>query len=234
MSTFLLNHPISHTLVINAILFTAFLIVGVNVIALGEIFRVPRAAWPTSTTSRLRWIAAGFFGVLLLPVAVIVSFGVGHNGMLLMLAGLPSPAIWWLYTRKRLQVNVAGLGLPWPSSKGSERKLFFGAADTKTLKVMRFAIGVLAYIGFSLSFTAVNKWTVGDPTYIDAVGPSGATIHPRPYIVAACPTSVRETLHMIGFVYLSGHNYQRWTVVPFPGHLDEVLLDTDSGKVICP
>jgi len=44
----------------------------------------------------------------------------------------------------------------------------------------------------------------------------------------------REAVHLIGSVDLDGHSYQRWSVVPVAGHLDEILLDMDSGTVVCP
>jgi hypothetical protein len=220
--------------VISVILFGAILIMLANVSVVREVFRVPREAWPSGTASRLRWIAAGLGSTLLYPVAILFSIGwAGHDGMLLMLAALPAPLTWWLYTRKRLQANMARLGLPWSAVAGSDRQVFFGPADTKPLKVFRLAVGVCAFIGFINVQSAVMKWTEGDPTsYV--VGPDNTTIHPRPYIEAACPTSVREALHLIGSTEVNGHFYERWSVVPFPGHLDEVFLDTDSGKVICP
>ena len=170
------------------------------------------------------------------PLSAIVSIGwVGHDGLLLCLPSLPFVALWWLYTRRRLQARAAEIGLSWPARRSSPgRQWFFGTADTKTLRGMRFAIGVLALIGFSGVMQGFTQWTVGDPTFIDGAGPNGTTIHPRPYIVAACPASVREALHLIGFVDLDGHSYQRWSVVPVPGHVDEVLLDMDSGIVVCP
>jgi hypothetical protein len=175
------------------------------------------------------------FSTLVYPLSLIVSIGwVGHDGLLLCVPSLPFAATWWLYTRGRLQARAADIGLRWPIRQSSQRRLFFGAADTKPLKVMRFGICVLALIGFSGLMQGVTTWAVGDPSFIDAVGPRGPTIHPRPYIDSACPASVRQALHLIGFVDLDGHSYQRWSVVPVPGYLDEVLLDVDSGTVVCP
>jgi hypothetical protein len=235
LSTFLLNHPISHVFVINVVLGVVALSLNFVADTLIEVFGVPAGAWAPGTAARPWWIAAGLFSVLLYPLSIIVSIGwAGHNGLLLCLPSLPFAALWWLHTRRRLQARATEIGLPWRIRQSSKRQWFFGTADTKTLKVMRFAIGVLAVIGFSGLMQGFTSWTVGDPSSIDGLGPNGATIHPRPYIVAACPASVHEVLHLIGFVDLDGHSYDRWSVVPVPGHLDEVLLDTDSGTVLCP
>ena len=236
MSTFLLNHPISHVVVINVVLFVVALSFGLVAVTLAEVFRVPAGAWARGTTARSWWIAAGVFSALLYPLSAIVSIGwAGHDGLLLCLPSLPFVALWWLYTRRRLQTRAADIGLSWPARQSSQRRQwFFGTADTKMLKSTRFAIGVLAFIGFSGVMQGFTTWTVGDPASIDGLGANGATIQPRPYIVAACPASVREALHLIGFADLSGHSYERWSVVPVPGHLDEVLLDMDSGTVVCP
>jgi hypothetical protein len=205
-------------------------------LTLVEVVRVPAGAWAQGAAARSWWIAAGVFSVLLHPLSAIVSIGwVGHDGLLLCLPSLPFVALWWLHTRRRLQARAAEIGLAWPARQSSHgRQLLFGTADTKPLKGMRFAIAVLALIGFSGLMQGFTQWTVGDPTYIDGLGPNGKTIHPRPYIVAACPASVREAMHLIALVDLDGHSYQRWSVVPVTGHLDEVLLDMDSGIVVCP
>ncbi|WP_152648599.1 hypothetical protein [Streptacidiphilus anmyonensis] len=60
-------------------------------------------------------------------------------------------------------------------------------------------------------------------------------IAPKPWIEEHCTTSVVRALHLDNAgVEENGHYYQRWTVTPKPGHLDRVLLDMDSGTVICP
>jgi hypothetical protein len=235
LSSFLVNHPISHAFAISVVLcvFALGLILVLDTVI--EVFRVLPAAWPPGTMARPRWIVAGFLSLFLYPLSFIVAIGwTGHDGLLLSLPSLAFVAIWRLGTRKRLHARAAEIGLPSASRPSSKRQLLFGAADTKTLKATRFAIGVLAFIGLGVSMPAFTTWTVGDPTSIYGVGPGGATIHPRAYIVAACPASVRKTLHLIGSVDKGTDSYQRWSVVPLPGHLDEVLLDTDSGAVICP
>ena len=236
MSTFLLNHPISHVVAINVVLFVVALSLGLVTVTLVEVFRVPAGVWARGTTARSWWIAVGSFSALLYPLSAVVSIGwAGHDGLLLCLPSLPFVALWWLYARRRLQARAVEARLSWPAPPPSQRRHWlFGTAETKAVKSTRFVIGVLAIIGFTVVMQGFTKWTVGDPTVIDGLGTNGATIHPRPYIVAACPASVREALHLIGFVDLDGHSYERWSVVPLPGHLDEVLLDMDSGTVMCP
>ena len=136
MSTFLLNHPISHVVVINVVLFVVALSFGLVAVTLAEVFRVPAGAWARGTTARSWWIAAGVFSALLYPLSAIVSIGwAGHDGLLLCLPSLPFVALWWLYTRRRLQTRAADIGLSWPARQSSQRRQwFFGTADTKTLK----------------------------------------------------------------------------------------------------
>ncbi len=235
MSTFLLNHPISHRSLMNVVLGALTLFYFLVAVTLGEIFRVLASVWPPHTSSRPRWVVAGIASAVIYPVSLIISVGwTGHDGLFLCLASVPFVAAWWLRTRGRLQARADEIGVPWVRPQVPRQRLLFGAADTKALRVMRLVIGIMAFIGFSITFTAFNKWTVGDPDAIDSVGPHHVTIHPRAYIVAECPASVRKALHLIGDADSHGHYYQRWSVVPKPGHLDEVFLDTDSGAVICP
>lgn len=85
---------------------------------------------------------------------------------------------------------------------------------------------------FTLAFV-LNIVTIQDVFKLPANVWPRTAVRAR-WVVAGVVSILLFCLRLAGFVTLKGRDYQRWSVVPKPGHLDEVLLDIDSGTVICP
>jgi hypothetical protein len=213
MSSFLVNHPISDTLLINAALCGIGVTLFVGFTTLRDILQVPRTLWPAAGRSRRAWIITGWVALLLFPLGWVAAI------------------YWWGRVRRQLE-----------SHRPPETYFPFGPLGTLfsdesslSLWIGRSALGFFAVVGLVVGAPAFGQWAVGDPTTIYDVGSPSRTVDPRLYIRDNCPISVRRVLHLgSNDVELDGHSYQRWSVVPLPGHLDEVLFDTDSGHVICP
>lgn len=60
-------------------------------------------------------------------------------------------------------------------------------------------------------------------------------VNPKELIERSCEHSLERVVHLDeGSVELWKDWYQRWVVIPKPGHPDRVLLNTTTGKTICP
>ena len=214
MSSFLANHPISHTLLVSTVFVAIYVTLFTSITTLRDIRRIPQVLWPAAGRSRRRWVIAGWVGLLLFPLGAIAAI------------------FWWARVRRHLAA------LPKPPETffpfGPLSPLFSDEGGA-SLWILRSAIGLFALVGFIVGGPAIGRWAVGDPTDVNIGGAHSRSVNPRTYIQDNCPLSVRRTQHLeSNDVELDGHSYQRWSVVPVPGHLDEVLVDTDSGHVICP
>lgn len=207
MSDFFLNHPIPPAALwdfLSVSVASGFVLV---VTALVEMIRVPVPAWPAANASRRRWTALCSVGALLVPLGLAVA------------------AVWVIRILPRLDAHA---------DPPRRRWWLFQAATTRAGKVGRVVVFALAVLEFGRLLHGLGNWALGDPdtVYISRLD---RYVKPRAYIAAQCPGSVRRVLHVASNeVRLDGHDYQRWSVDPLPGHLDQVLLDSDSGKVVCP
>lgn len=73
----------------------------------------------------------------------------------------------------------------------------------------------------------------GDPATVSIVR-LGREVHPKATIAQACRHSVIRVRHLEEAGVGPDSRYQRWSVEPVGGHVDRVLLDTVTGKTICP
>jgi len=232
MSQYLVNHPLPPFLVARVTVAGFGLALIFFLGTLIDIGKVDRTLWRVTGRSMWRWLGlalapAAFFVVAVLVALVTLNVRVW---MILLVAGAPSVIVncaWWFVFRPRLMAEArassATVVPPRPTAGSIARA------------IGSWVVMIAACAAFGSFTQAVLDWTVGDPTAVYDVGPHHATIQPRAYIDAHCPGSVRATRHLIsGNVTMGGDSYQRWSVLPRPGHMDEVLLDTDSGKVICP
>ncbi len=183
-----------------------------NIFTLAEVLSVPPHAWTAADVNRGRWTALAGASVLLLPLGLVTS-------------------TWWgLRIRARLE----------QAAPGSTRTVFrrratvFEAATTWPARLSRVVLVTLAAIGLALGMPKLLHAAVGDPSHV-SVGNMNHDIAPKTWIEQHCTGSVVRALHLDNpAVEENGHDYQRWTVLPKPGHVDRVLLDLDSGTVICP
>ena len=210
MSAFLANHPLPPRFIANTVGIAILLLAAFAVTTLAAILRVDREAWPAAGHSRRRWVAIGVGGLVVLPVGAATS------------------VVW------RAKVRPAVLAASSKASAVRDPYRLFGAVTTFKGRAGRVAIAVIAAFSIIGAYSAVIRWSVGDPDTV-YITDLGREIQPRPYIAAACPGAIRKTLHLVDpDVLLNHHDYQRWSVAPAPGHMDQVLLDPDSGHVICP
>ena len=213
MSSLLVNHPISHRFLVVTALCVIWVMLLVSAATARDVLRVPRALWPAAGRSRRVWLVAAWVGLLLFPLGSVAAI------------------FWWGRVRPQLEAHR----LPETFFPVGPFGLLFSDESTVPLWIARSAIGFFAIVGLVVSAPAVTQWTVGDPTSVYGPGTNGKSVEPRLYIRKSCPLSVRRVLHLeSNDVELNGHSYQRWSVVPLPGHLDEVLFDPVSGHVICP
>lgn len=210
MSAFLANHPLPPRFIANTVAIAILLLAAFAVTTLAAILRVDREAWPSAGHSRRRWVAIGIGGLVVLPISAATS------------------VVW----RARVQPTL--LAASEKASAVRDPYGLFGALTTFKGRAARVAIAVIAAFSIIGANSAVMPWIVGDPDTV-YITDLGREIQPRPYIARACPGVIRKTLHLVDSgVVLNHADYQRWSVVPAPGHMDQVLLDLDSGHVICP
>jgi hypothetical protein len=184
-----------------------------NILLLADVLSAGRHAWPAAGLSRRRWIVAAVASLVLLPMGLVVS------------------ALWRLRTRRRLaEVEPGGVN-PFFNPKKSS---VFDAATTWPARLFRGLLVALAVVGVGLGVPRLIHDSVGDPAGV-GITDLNHDIAPKPWIEEHCITSVVRALHLDNAgVEETGHYYQRWTVTPKPGHVDRVLLDMESGAVICP
>ncbi|GIH21375.1 hypothetical protein [Rugosimonospora africana] len=207
MSDFFINHPIPPATLRDFLSVSLAVSVVLVVIAVIEMARIPVPVWPAANVSRRRWLTRCGIGVPLVPLGLVVA------------------ALWAIRILPRLDAHI------YPPRRGS---WLFRPATTRTDKAERVVIFVLAMLEFGTLLHGFGNWTIGDPgtVYISNLNHD---IKPRTYIAAQCPGSVRRALHLVSDeMRLDGHDYQQWSVDPVPGHLNEVLLDTDTGQILCP
>ncbi|WP_377266890.1 hypothetical protein [Peterkaempfera sp. SMS 1(5)a] len=183
-----------------------------NILTLADMVSVAPHAWPAARLSRRRWAAVACASVVLLPL------------------GLAVIPLWRLRLRPRLEETVPGSVRPF-FKRGPT---IFDAATTWYSRLFRFALVVLAVIGIGLGMPKLLRTSVGDPSHV-SITDASHDIAPKSWIEQHCKSSVVRALHLDNpVVEENGHDYQRWTVTPKYGHVDRVLLDVDSGRVICP
>ncbi|MBF9069018.1 hypothetical protein [Streptacidiphilus fuscans] len=184
-----------------------------NILTLADVLSAGRHAWSAAGLNRRRWIAATVVSLVLLPMGLVVS------------------AMWRLRARRRLAEVDPGSVNPLFNPKKSS---LFDAATTWPARLVRGLLVALAAVGVGLGVPRLIHDSVGDPAEV-GITDLNHDIAPKPWIEQHCTTSVVHALHLDNAgVQENGHYYQRWTVTPKPGHLDRVLLDMDSGTVICP
>ena len=183
-----------------------------NIFTLADMLSVTPHAWPAAHVKRRSWTALACASVVLVPI------------------GLAVVPLWCLRIRPRLE----------EAAPGSVRAFFkrgptiFDAATTWFSRLGRVVLVVLAAVGVGLGMPELLHAGVGDPSRV-AITDISHDIAPKPWIEQHCTGSVVRALHLDNpVVEVNGHEYQRWTVTPEPGHVDRVLLDLDSGTVICP
>ncbi|WP_042377426.1 hypothetical protein [Streptacidiphilus melanogenes] len=185
----------------------------VNALALADVLAVARPAWAAAGLSRRRWVAAAAAGLVMLPM------------------GLAVIPLWRLRARRRLDEACPGSVNPYFDAR---RSSVFDAAVTWPARLFRVMLVVLAAVGIGLGAPRLLHDSVGDPAQVDITDLRHPTA-PKPWIEEHCTNSVVQALHLDdAVVEENGHDYQRWTVTPRPGHVDRVLLDMDDGTVICP
>jgi hypothetical protein len=204
VSAFLQDHPLPPHFFAHVVFDVTLVLVWFAFTTYLAIVRVDRQAWRAAGRSRRRWLVTAGIGVFVPPAGAVTSI------------------VW----RAKVQPTL--------SAVPRDPYRLFGAASTFTGRAVRVVIAGIAAITLANAVNAVTAWSVGDPDTV-YIGALGHDIQPRPYITGACHGTVLKTLHLENpAVLLHHHDYQRWTVVPVAGHLDRVLLDTDSGAVICP
>lgn len=188
------------------------LLLVAGILTLSEVLSVPPGAWTAARLDRRRWTALAGASVLLLPLGLVVS------------------AMWHLRVRPRLEQAAPG----GTRAIFRKRPTLFDAATTWPARLGRALLVVLAATGLALGVPGLLHAAAGDPGHV-GIGGMSDDIAPRPWIERHCTASVVRALHLDDAdVRENGHDYQRWTVTPRPGHVDRVLLDLDSGTVICP
>jgi hypothetical protein len=210
VSAYLQNHPLPPYRLFDVAFTVTVALVVFAVTTYIAIARIDRQAWPATGRSRGHWLVIAGIGVLVPPAGAVTSI------------------VW----RAKIQPKLLAHSNP-PAVVRDPYRLF-GAASTFTGRSVRVIGYSIAMFSIVTALRDVTVWSVGDPghVYIDALGHD---IQPRPYITGACHGTVLKTLHLEDpNVQLNHHSYQRWTVTPTAGHLDRVLLDTDTGTVICP
>jgi hypothetical protein len=233
MSNFLLSHPISHLVLMQIRSAVCTLIVVFCFVTLLGIQGVPRDLWSSTKRSRRTWITLAAAASLLSAVGVITIFFSEYLGAAMVATAGLVPVAWWGWPRRDLRAQAAARGLPDPMVSG-RRNILFDGSPSWASRVFRILLAVFAAVGLSIVWNSFDQWTIGDPDTV-FITDLNHDIQPKPYIAAACPDITASTLHFSwNDPAFKGHSYQRWTVVPKPGHLDEVFLDTDTGKVICP
>lgn len=103
---------------------------------------------------------------------------------------------------------------------------------------------VVLLAGALVSFGDLMENTIHRPTDPTSVtigeGPDTRDIDPRAEIESQCADVIKRVGHIdeepggpSPVVTYDGVDYERWRVIPQPGHSDRVLLNMDTGKVTC-
>jgi hypothetical protein len=73
----------------------------------------------------------------------------------------------------------------------------------------------------------------GDPKGVN-IDQLNREIDPKAAIASACHNTITGVKHLENPAVGPDDRYQRWSVVPIDGHVDRAMLDTRTGKVVCP
>lgn len=85
-------------------------------------------------------------------------------------------------------------------------------------------------------------YRVSDPSTVRiGAGTNARDINPKAAIETQCADAIQRVGHIdeenggpSPVVTYDGVSYERWRVVPKPGHADRVLLNMSTGEVVCP
>ena len=138
-------------------------------------------------------------------------------GIIVVPLGLIATWFWWF---------ILGPSLHEPVAPGAPHA--FTSAIRRTSRVV---VAVLAIWGFTAGIFSLINGLTPDPRRV-YITPAG--IVPQSYIVAHCPNSVVRVDRLDSRAFGADSNMERWDVTPRPGHVDVVLLNLDTGEVVCP
>ncbi|MFG1876487.1 hypothetical protein ACGFIV_16765 [Sphaerisporangium sp. NPDC049003] len=96
--------------------------------------------------------------------------------------------------------------------------------------------GLAGYGAYSIADDYLSPMLYGHPDSV-YIASLGKDVEPKSFIEKNCVHSVIGVKALEeSSIEIKGDSdiYQRWTVIPKPGHIDRVLMSTVSGKVICP
>jgi hypothetical protein len=104
------------------------------------------------------------------------------------------------------------------------------------------AIYLLLIVCFTFAMThalnAWHDWRSEDPTSVSiGAEEDSREIDPRQAIATQCSEVIEAVGHIDEpnpVVTYHGVDYERWRVEPKLGHMDRVLLNFETGEVICP
>jgi hypothetical protein len=141
-------------------------------------------------------------------------------GVLVAPLGLVVSALWWIRIARDLPHSASAnwTGPSWPAAAGRTR---------------HEAGRVLAVMGFLALLTTGARSLEADPETVN-ITQLGHDIEPRPYIASQCPDSVLSVGHIADPAFGADPDLERWEVTPRAGHVDIVLLNVETGEVICP
>jgi hypothetical protein len=141
-------------------------------------------------------------------------------GVVVVPVGVVAALYWWLRAGRTVRPQrVVGSPGAWT------------AAGARTLRKGGI---LLACVGIGSLTSGVLTAFTPDPgkVYITQLG---RDIAPRTYIVEHCRNSVAKAGHLDRRAFSGADGrFERWDVTPLPGHVDVMLLDTQTGEVICP
>jgi len=172
VSAFFANHPLPAHFIANTASIGLVLSAALAITTLIAILRADQQAWTLAGHSRRRWVVIAVAGLAVLPVAAVTSL------------------VW----RARIQPKLLAASSP-PAGLPDPSRLF-AAVTTFKGRAVRTAIAVIAMLSVADAASAINVWTVGDPDTV-SITRLGHDVEPRSHITAACPTTVRKTLHLI-------------------------------------